>query len=160
MRIPYMRFHRAFPELDRLTAAQCRELILCVRRALHWRLGLAVAAGALSGTVACILAMILIGRNTWLFGMPHNSTPSAVLVGSILAIFVAPLTGLLARDLVLRSGIRRWIDESRCRECSYPLLGLPVVEGRSRCPECGTNVSAAECLGIELRETNTRAGHP
>ncbi len=89
-----------------------------------------------------------------LFGLPEASVWLAVLLSICVASFLGPLAGFVVRDQMLRVGLRKRIDEARCRKCAYELIGLRAVNDVLHCPECGTVVTLAECLGLELRSAS------
>lgn len=151
MRVTYSRLWRGFRELDGLTARQADALIESVRQETGNRLIRVPLGAALVIACMCFCVMFFLTFKVELFGLPEASVWLAVLLSISVASFLGPLAGFVVRDQVLRVGLRRRIDQARCRKCAYLLIGLRAVNDVLRCPECGTVVSLAECLGVELR---------
>lgn len=59
-------------------------------------------------------------------------------------IWVPALSGLIARDLLLRRCVRQHLEGAICHGCRYSLIGLEIFERQGDvyvlCPECGDEV--------------------
>jgi hypothetical protein len=60
----------------------------------------------------------------------HTRSPAWLL----LFVLALPLAALVRAELAVVKRAR----QGQCRECGYDLRGVPVVDGRRTCPECGT----------------------
>jgi len=145
MRLPLSKIWRAFPELDRFDDTRCRRYVVEAAR-VNRRSGcvilllipLAIAGWLVSIGLSIAILDLLV---------PGNQGPGWYFTAVALVIFAAPpllmgVTILLARDRWLRRAVRDRLNVARCLGCSYSLLGLTPVEGRSgqrhvTCPECG-----------------------
>jgi hypothetical protein len=153
MRLPYSKVYRAFPELDRLTDAQCEEYVRQVRR--RFRGGRRVHALLVGAGTLVLGVLIFVGMVT-VFVIGGNRYGSGVLVEYPLlgAVVLAAGTGAppmlvmyAVRHAWLRRRIRAHMKEIRCVQCHYLLLRLTVERGVVTCPECGTRV-VLESLGL------------
>lgn len=138
MRLPVKKVYRAFPELDQFSDAECQRYIQHVRRrktigCLPFLVGLAVSP-------FWLIVLILLANTL--------RRPPGIIVLFVVAtslIWGPAIIGLIARDLALIRAIREQINNARCPECQYSLLGLAVHHGDDglpwvRCPECGTKI--------------------
>ncbi|GMV25305.1 MAG: hypothetical protein AMXMBFR58_13360 [Phycisphaerae bacterium] len=146
MRLPVASLHRAFPELDPFSDAECAAFI---RAAQRGRPGF-VALGALVATIAfiaapsCLLTLFLAVVKP-LFVIMRWQAPGGMwfpVMAILLVVGSGAVSALLVRDSFLRALIRRQVGSARCTECGYQLLGLPIEktsddDGTVRCPECG-----------------------
>ena len=154
-RYHYFNAIRSFPELANLTDAECRRLKLswAVRGGKTvWPSIVALAAGVAWGL--------------WLFeffevsGL-RDAIDNAKLLESwhrfVLLLLIFWGGGLTAGVIVyrvmqykmLRTIAATHVRERRCLFCDYSLIGLPVLNGMIRCPECGEH-SEARLLGVRL----------
>lgn len=100
----------------------------------------AMIGAIVPGTIGMVFvyrALIWTGAEAWLeqFGMV------GVLVQVVLVSIPQFACGLGAWWATRRFGLRylaiKVMTRRECFECAYSLAGLPVNEGRVRCPECG-----------------------
>lgn len=139
MRLLARSVHRAFPELDAFSDAECR---IYVRNAtaspLRRAARIAVNIAVLAGLVALEVHLL----RPWITSLYLPERMPALL---LLVLCTVGIGALVMRDLLLRLAIRRIMGRgARCPQCSYSLAGLPVSQGQAvTCPECArtTDVS-------------------
>lgn len=136
MRLPLVKLHRAFPELDRFSDAQCRDMIHRVVARNHF-ITFAVSMIAVLCCIGVFAAIMWPGVSlARRFLAPMQQDP---VLGVIM--LVAAIAGLIAsfliRDLFVRRSITSWILSARCEGCRYSLIGLVAMNSVIRCPECG-----------------------
>jgi hypothetical protein len=142
MRMPISEIHRAFPELDRFTDAECQRFIAGAvrhRPVEH----VAVALGAVVAALA--VACVLIAATAFLGAAPLRvleqrrgfSYETAVGVMFAVPALVGGIVGYIIRDCWLGRIIRIQLRGTGCPGCGYSMLGLAAPEGAALCPECG-----------------------
>ncbi|MBX3404803.1 MAG: hypothetical protein KF699_15445 [Phycisphaeraceae bacterium] len=141
MRVPLSKIYRAFPEFDPFPDAECERYIRYAYQQARMRIGciplvvfvvsLPLYAVLLSASVA---GLMYVGIE-----LPEGYLIVPVLL-SASVVGVPALLALLSRDVVLRRVLKDRLRTARCPNCEFSLLGLPVVEGATRCPECGTQI--------------------
>jgi hypothetical protein len=156
MRIPGRKIWRAFKELDQFSDEQCARF---VKRAWGGWVKRVIA----SVFVLCVFVATFFGLGSllvWLhsiLGLEDRAKYSDSVIAWMSAVVVlivgtvAPMTALLARDFMLRAAIWRVLNLGGvCRECQYPLYGLPLSpQFECDCPECGSKTSVDPAL-VEL----------
>jgi predicted RNA-binding Zn-ribbon protein involved in translation (DUF1610 family) len=135
MRIPWRKLHRAFPELDAFSDAECQDMIKRVMQRSLW--GTLLASGAAIGlcmfvVFVCLVAAV-IARRAVSVAWELEVIGTGLAVGCGLGV----MSGLLVRDVFVRSTMQKWILTARCTSCAYTLIGLHAERGRITCPECG-----------------------
>lgn len=163
MRLPYSNVCRAFPELDRFTDEQCAEYVRQVRKrfrrsrraylAARWMLTPLIAAGAF--VLAILATFSIFDIRTLRYFSDWTLLLLALALASIAAL--PSMLFFFASDHVwLRRRIRRHMEQIKCPQCSYAMLGLSIHDGVMRCPECGERVdlrllglTAADVMGVE-----------
>lgn len=140
MHIPFARIYRAFPELDPFTDEECERYMRYAYRQARFRIGCIPI-------IAFALALIAWGTITGLIVVAIERTgmrpgpPELVFLLMVVSQFGVPaILALIVRDKVLFRVLHDRIRTARCPQCEFSLLGLPVVAGAARCPECGLNV--------------------
>lgn len=122
--------------------------------------GFLVWLGAVLATLVGLVPVVRIGAaiSRWYAKSPYP--PDEYWVISILLplavlMLACAVVALVARDVHLRSVMRKQLKGITCPACSYSLLGAVVREGCVRCPECGGVLRIAE---RGLREEDFRVG--
>ena len=147
MRLPLSKTWRAFPELDRFSDEQCMRFVRAGRKRMR-RSREAITLGIIMVVsfwvlmpVGAYLAELVPER--WDARHPMLAT---VIMSGAMAVGAIPgaIAILFGWDRVLLKGIRRHLEDTRCDECRYPLLGLPIRDGRVVCPECGAEFVLAD----------------
>lgn len=136
MRLPLTKLHRAFPELDAFSDAQCRDMINRVVARNHV-LTVAVSVGAFAccvGTFAAIMWISAFLADRYLAPVRRDDVIALALV---IAAIAGLIVSFLVRDLFIRRSINSWILSARCEGCRYSLIGLTATQSIIRCPECG-----------------------
>lgn len=151
MRLPISKIYRAFPEFDPFPDAECERYLRSAYEQARFRIGcvpllvlivaMPVYGALLSATVGLLVHLGFELGDRYLI-VPLALGCSVVAVPAVLA--------LVARDMVLRRVLRNRLQTARCPNCQFSLLGLPVADGATRCPECG--------MVIQLRAHNLTAG--
>jgi len=158
VRLPVSKIYRAFPELDRFSDEECREFVRTARQ--RHRLGEA-GVGCLAAFLSIatiIILMILTNRfGSWLSAhvTGRRSFDGLAILSFILSIAGGLITGLVIRDCWLRGAIRSSLRSTRCGNCAYSLLGLPVRSGEVVCPECGATLVLA-LIGLTEADPHAR----
>lgn len=162
MRLPLSKPYRAFPELDKLTDAQCERLVtLAGRRHVRAR----VATTLIAITLAAITLPLALGLGAEVYNTLTTANQGAWAFLAGLAVCTAclmtgPACGYYLRDVWLRSAIRSLIHDASCVSCGYSLLGLPAPQHAIRCPECGSTTDTTN-LGLDtLSPTPSDAPQP
>lgn len=150
MRLPYAKVYRAFPELDRFSDAECERFVLQATRGSfrRWLQRTTLRTGAaLAAFIAWFAVMLLL--NGLLGAIRSRADWVSVVMVAFSTGFVAfPLiVSLLVRDAWLRRAVRARLVSAQCPACEYSMLGLPVVNGIAKCPECGQGLDLAK-LGL------------
>lgn len=155
MRLPLSKIYRAFPELDRFCDAECDGFVRAARQKHLIR-------ESVFSVVAVFAALTVMGVGTAIFGMYGNrfavlrdTVGLVVTVGAI--VLAGCISGLLVRDAWLRWAVRTVLRVAKCPACTYSLLGLPLSEGKVRCPECGRDIAIAS-LGLTPDDLIARRG--
>lgn len=151
MRIPFSKVHRAFPELDVFSDAECRTFVqLAQRERAVGLLGTAMGAVVASiGSGSFAAYVVWKSLKEWL-GDPDLRPTNDVLFGILFVlttfagIFAAAFVGLLIRDFWIRWAISSRLRIARCGRCTYSLLGLSVIDDRVQCPECGDSTRLSD----------------
>lgn len=148
MRLLVVQLHRAFEELDAFSDDVC---VAYVEQAGKQHAGL-VMSWQLLGVVSLIgLGLVGLGLSGLGASLAHEAVGDRdSLVPGLVGMALLVPSGLVAgwsffamRDAGLRRAIRRRLQGARCGGCGYSLLGLAVVDGCVRCPECGAVESLA-----------------
>ena len=137
---------RLVPELDGYSDREC---LAFVERVARWRvIGLA-AALPIAGVVAIGMAGIGPELGERLLGKSHQALDGHTVIGRAvgtayaLVVLACTLTAALTPYCwLLRFGLRARLNRLVCL-CGYSVLGLPVIDGRLRCPECGRETELA-----------------
>jgi heme exporter protein D len=150
MRLPLSKIYRAFPEFDPFPDSECERYLRSAYEQARFRIGcvpllVLVVAMPVYGALlsAAVGLLVYMGFEV---GAKHLFVPLA-LGCSVVA--VPAVLALVARDMVLRSVLRDRLRTARCPNCQFSLLGLPVADDATRCPECG--------MMIQLRAHNLTA---
>ncbi len=159
MRIPLSKIYRAFPELDPFPDSECERFVLSARTQSG------ATIGAASFFAFCFSLMVY-AIFVWFIAAWASRFIKQLFQGSLavdqlemlstgLVLVCGPLFACLCfgltRDTFLRRAILDRINLARCTACKFSLLGLPVVLGQVRCPECGGVINLAS---IGLRPTD------
>ncbi len=157
MRIPPNKIYRAFPELDRFSDEQCERFMQRVRVALPYRSVRWVTVSIMTCAAVIFVIVILyryeqpLHRYLWLL-LSRRSADTLILASWLLLVPIVPIfVGLLTRDIVLRTYLRKAVqmqlDRVRCRSCKYVLIGQRLMKGIITCPECGAQTTL-QILGV------------
>ncbi|MFG0247487.1 MAG: hypothetical protein ACF8OB_01265 [Phycisphaeraceae bacterium JB051] len=158
MRIITRKLHRAFAELDSYTDDQCRQYLKNIKqKKLRFSLRLILLPLIITLLYFAIIPM------AFAFCMDQLVTSKFVDMGRDIVFYPIILTflgiwwigsgivALISRDILLGGELRELLNNqlqiTRCRNCSYSLIGQQPVDGKLRCPECGTPTTL-ELLGI------------
>lgn len=149
MRIPYSKAYRAFPELDRFSDAECEGFVRLVKRQYRFAevsVQLASVPLMLIVTAPGVLLVMALARwqDTSGWGESWHAWEWIILFGALLSGSCGGLSGLMFYDCWLKRAILVRLKEAKCPACAYSLLGLAVVDGGIRCPECGEVFGLAE----------------
>ena len=137
------------PEFQRLDAARRFEVIDAIRTGVgQFRLILLPGLAGVCGLILSLALWIAIGTSLgWLMERLRGQRPEWVdnfafvlNLGAALAAvaYIPVLAGAWVDHLLVKRAMIRLVDESRCRECGYSLIGLrPTLEDMITCPECG-----------------------
>ncbi len=144
MRIPLSKIYRAFPEFDPFPDDECERYLRYAYRRARLRIGcipvLVFAATLVMCATIFILTVVALGR-----AGVRPSEPGVVFLLAIIGIVAVPsMIALITRDRILFRVLHDRIKNARCPGCEFSLLGLPIVAGAARCPECGFNVVLRE----------------
>tara|TARA_R110000744_G_scaffold71294_6_gene143553 strand:+ start:193 stop:708 length:516 start_codon:yes stop_codon:yes gene_type:complete len=148
MRLLTRKIYRAFPELDQYDDQSCERYVNRAVR-LNDELG-CLLIGVI--VIASVAAWIFIEYNTqlvifYLFDavgikLGVYTDTFIRLVVTLGYVWFPWIMILIARDIRLRSQIRKQLDGAYCRSCGYRLIGLIILQESTtefvRCPECGT----------------------
>ena len=156
MRIPKSKIYRAFPELDEFSDAQCERFMQRIEVS-GFRKGVPLVAFlivfGLSGLLVIILSVSILDAYYYELIRSGNEFVKVLLIltGMLLFLPVPPMSGLLARDVLLRRNLELVINEKleriRCLDCRYVLIGQIPENGKVTCSECG-RVHLLSRLGI------------
>ncbi len=147
MRLPLLKLHRAFPELDRFSDAQCRGMI---HRVVMQRPGMMIVASVLALAAWMLVTGAICGAAVMFSRIPlaRRHDLEVVALGLLLGIGCGTVVALLVRDVFVRAMVREWVNSSRCVKCRYSLLGLQTRGSQVQCPECGMS-NDLEARGID-----------
>ena len=139
----FVRRRRVFPEFERFTDDEFRRYVCGV-------IDREPVPTKIVPTLVCfaIFFGFLIGGlwfepklNRWC-PLPGDLSWANLLVAiGILLGFTAMLP---LRDRAIRRALVRRVALVRCHACRYSLLGLPVADGATACPECGERIILAD----------------
>jgi hypothetical protein len=158
MRLPVSKIYRGFPELDPFTDTEC-EMYVARARSRRMGSGCLMAIVAAAAGIGCAVALAFLTSQLFVplagalglrIGPDHEMETGILVLGA--HIVIAFIVGLLVRDAWLRSSIKQCLKSARCPKCDYSLLGLPIVSGIVKCPECGStrNLVAAGLVAEDL----------
>ena len=147
MRILTRQLHRAFPELDRYSDAQCRAFMKRLEQ--RWVVHGATLLGSAAVGIACFLVAVVIVAGPGARGWSDDLVVEAIRLGMpLIAGFGAML---ITRDLLVRASLRRRVlnefNRLSCANCGHCLIGQRARGRTVHCPECGRPTSFTE-LGI------------
>lgn len=139
---------RLVPELDGFSDDECATVLRRLRAART--IGLAAAF-----PIAMILgAAIFVGGEQlleWGLGRysPWVDTDTirgrgVFVVRGVVMLLVSLAAAFQPYAAIVKARIRRRLRDVSCPMCVYPLIGLPVTDGRVLCPECGGRIVLAE----------------
>jgi len=156
MRLVRRKTFRAFPELDRFDDATCERYVRRVTDDRRYRI-ISRSAMVVVFLAVSIAGLQAVGQVTWslsLMALSPSWQPWVMAVEVALLLFftfLPAVAALIARDIVLRSFLRRRFIKVRCPTCGYSLLGQRLVHGWIRCPECGdqTTIERLKLCGPE-----------
>lgn len=152
MRVPGSKVYRAFSELDPFSDAECVAYVRMVRQRHRLMHGVATVFGV-GLALGCIVGFgsLMVSFTASIDDQPGRSVFDSAwgtLLLLLLIVAVPVMTGgvafLVVRDVALRRGVRRHLGKVQCHGCGYSLLGLAVVDGVVRCPECGEGLELAK----------------
>jgi hypothetical protein len=122
----------------------------------------------LVGAVVALVTMCFFGGPLLLLGVffvqslfptksdwaDESTLRGCVVVIGAAAVFVVPAVwiSLLPHCILLRRAVRQVMRGLTCRSCNYSLVGLPIVDGAIRCPECAEQLILAQ-HGINTDES-------
>lgn len=139
----FVRRHRVLPEFDRLTDEQFRRYVRLVmdREPVPTKSVPTLACFAIFLT--CLVGGLGFENelNGWR-SLPGDLSWANVLVA--IGILLGLVTMLALRDRAIRRALARLATLVRCHGCNYSLLGLPVSDGATTCPECGAHIILAD----------------
>ncbi len=141
-----LRICRGVQSMNVLSDEQCIRVYTAVvrwtvPRYLGWCLLIFVASCALS-VAGFVGGMAGYQRMETLYKWHLESLAArGVFLAAMTLPFVLQLLIPLGWMMVRRRQLRYAMSASACRQCRYPLAGLPESEGTIRCPECGTQQS-------------------
>lgn len=165
MRIVTRKLYRAFPELDAFTDEQCADYLANVKQRRARFSMLIIGLPATLGVAYLIGFPLFVGRVVmrWLNDMGLFKMNAAgdmqimIVFGTFITLWVAgaALIPLTLRDRLLKKALYQVINDqlekTRCRQCSYSLIGQQPTGERLECPECGRKTTLKE-LGITLED--------
>lgn len=139
---------RICSELDSYSDSEC---LLFAEQFRSWRLVGAFVALATMMVIGCPL--VLFGMWSVLRQFPPRSVwaDESTLQGRVVVIgaaaaFAVPAVwiSLFPHCMLLRRSVRLVMRGLTCRSCFYSLVGLPIVDGAIRCPECAEQLVLAK----------------
>jgi len=139
VRFPWNKVYRAFPELDRLSDAECENYArIADERYGESRAGL-IGIGTLVAVMTIAVAAACFAYMDDLMPVRTRESLWGVFAAFKFTLYlgVLPIAWLIARDIWLRRAIRRQLFDTLCPGCKYQLLGLPIDHETVQCPECG-----------------------
>lgn len=143
MRVPGRKIWRAFKELDQFSDEQCTRFVKRAYGGPFFRLLIsAFVFGVFAVTFLGLLTVMLWAHTALELDNRSKYSDAAITwttaAGVLIVGFTAPMLALLVRDFILRSAIWRVLNLGGvCRNCHYPLHGLPLSEAlECTCPEC------------------------
>ncbi|MBK7404328.1 MAG: hypothetical protein IPJ41_06745 [Phycisphaerales bacterium] len=141
---------RAYPELDGLSDAECRELVERRWRRQpprRWIIPAAASAGVLvwAGAVADVIVQSPLMRDPAL-----KPVSVRILLGIVVLACgwgAGAMGAAIARHSLTIATLRKIVAGATCPRCGHSLIGLPITDDatrpedrsrmRVRCPECG-----------------------
>lgn len=152
MRLPTSKLYRAFPELDEFSSEQCRAWVRAANAGFARLILRSILFGAvfLGWLLVVSGAVYALGSGLSIVdGRTRNEGPLFVLIsgGVVVGVGVGVLLVLMVRDAFLRRRVQRVMQaRGSCDRCRYILVGLPVIDARVTCPECGQIRTPNEAL--------------
>jgi hypothetical protein len=156
MRMPLVKLHRAFPELDRFSDAQCRDMIYRVV-ARNPVVTFLVSMGAVLVCLIVFGAIMLVGSLLARRFLAPVRQDEAIAVILLVAAVAGLIASFLIRDLFVRRSISTWILSAQCEGCRYSLIGLAAMQHQIRCPECGCD-NDLRARGVDPETLVPRSG--
>jgi hypothetical protein len=158
MRIITRKLHRAFTQLDAYSDEQCRQYLSNIRqKKLRFSLRL-----ILIPLIVTLIYFMLIPM-AFAFCIEQLANSRTIDMGRDVVFYPIVLTflgawwlgsgvvALISRDVLLGGELRQLLSNqlqiTRCRHCSYSLIGQNPDDGNLVCPECGTPTTL-DALGI------------
>ena len=80
-------------------------------------------------------------------------------VGILVSLIGGAMLGVITYERWLKRTILSRVRAHHCAACSYPLLGLPVIDGGIICPECGQRFDLA-ARGLSAADVLARPDQP
>jgi hypothetical protein len=158
VRVPLSKVYRAFREFDGFSDQRC-EAYLRLAQSRYKGATVLVSVGSLAAFFLTVWLYFGVGASLLrrlVVGLPGlHPMWSAVYLGC--GVLVPALAALLVRDAWVRWVLRQFLRDVRCVRCRYSLLGLQVMGGAVRCPECGERTVLAE-LGLSEADLGGGAG--
>ncbi len=143
MRLPLSKVYRAFPVFDKFADDECERYVRYAYRQARFRIGCIPLAAFVVAFVLWItiggLAVTMLDRA----GIKPDEPTFVFLLMLVGMVGVPAIIALIVRDKVLLRVLHDRIMTARCPACQFSLLGLPVHDGVTRCPECGTDITLA-----------------
>ncbi|MBL4702778.1 MAG: hypothetical protein JKX85_16155 [Phycisphaeraceae bacterium] len=159
MRIITRKLYRAFPELDRFTDDQCIQYMRNIKqRKLLFSLRI-ILLPTIIGIIHLLgipIALKFIAYQFKSYGTFIDSLGDTSFLFFWSTFFVIWLGGTAFLPLCLRDKllgkkvlkiINNQLEKTRCRNCSYSLIGQTPKSDQLSCPECGADTTL-QTLGI------------
>jgi len=159
MRIITRKIYRAYPELDAYTDEQCVQYMANVKqRKLRFSMQIILIPTLLGlfHLLGIPILLRIIGRYLYDFWNALSTLDDTLFLlcwGVLIFIWLggSAFWPLFLRDKLLSKSVRRvlnsQLEKTRCRKCSYSLIGQTPCDDTLSCPECGT-VTTMQRLGI------------
>lgn len=158
MRIVTRKLHRAFPELDAYTDDQCVQYMKNLRqRKLHFSLWLILLPFLITLAYFIVVPIglvfsIKLMNNANLMSLNNDALFYTIILSYAVIWWIGSgVVALLSRDVIMGSQLKKIVNsqliKTRCRTCSYSLIGQTPQNGMLVCPECGVATSM-QTLGI------------
>jgi len=162
MRLPTFKVYRAFSSLDHASDDECESYIRRVkanyspsREIFPWAM---FAAALLAWPTFWITAPLWFNLSAYV-PIPKSLDANIILL-AVSSVYIACISGLLARDGSLYFALKAELGRTNCRRCGQSLLGVPITtigaepdpaNNFIRCPECGKKYCLLE-IGLTPRE--------